>query len=238
MTDLVHRSPSQQRPVVARSRHWWRWAAGTVGGLLLIGVVAALVFLHFFIGPAAAPLTLPPPITTTAATAGSTIDGTWTVEKGSLAGYRVDESFLWQRDSVVGRTSAVTGQVVIADAEASSASFRVDLTTVKANGKTQPQFAGILGTASYRYATFTLTAPIVPVADPAVDKTFTTKATGLLSIHGVTRPVTVGLNVRYSGSVLEEAGSIPVVFSDWNIKAPGYPLQNHGVVEFLLVMQQ
>jgi hypothetical protein len=54
----------------------------------------------------------------------------------------------------------------------------------------------------------------------------------------VTRSVAFELTARYSGSVLEEAGSIPVVFSNWNIKGPGWPLQDHGVVEFLLAMHR
>jgi polyisoprenoid-binding protein YceI len=132
----------------------------------------------------------------------------------------------------------VTGTVVIANTQVSSASFRVDLTTVKANGKTQSQFARILDTQSYPAATFTLTTPIVASAVPTINKTFTANATGVLAIHGVTRSVTFQLTARYSGSVLEEAGSIPVVFSNWNIKGPGWPLQSHGVVEFLLVMHR
>jgi polyisoprenoid-binding protein YceI len=236
MTDVVR--PSQQRPVSAGKHHWWRWLVASVATVLVLGVAGSFVLLHYFIGPAPAPLSLAPLRATGPGTGSSSIDGTWTVGRGSLAGYRVQEDFLWQRDSVVGRTSAVTGEVVIDRAEASSASFRVDLTTVAANGKTQPQFAGIADTASYPNATFTLTTPIVAGVDPAINQSFTVQATGLLTMHGTTRSVTFELTARYTGSVLEEAGSIPVRFSRWNIKSPGYPLQNHGVVEFLLVMHR
>jgi hypothetical protein len=54
----------------------------------------------------------------------------------------------------------------------------------------------------------------------------------------VTRSVTFELTARYSGSELQEAGSIPFVFSNWNIKGPGWQLQSHGVVEFLLVVHR
>jgi polyisoprenoid-binding protein YceI len=238
MTDLVRQSPSQQHQVVAGRRRWWRWAAAIAATILVLGVVGVFVALKVFIGPTPAALALPPSSAAGAGTSSSSIDGTWTVGSGSLAGYRVGEDFLWQHGSVVGRTSVVTGTVVIANTQVSSASFRVDLTTVKANGKTQPQFAGILDTRSYPTATFTLTTPIVASTMPTIDKTFTATATGLLAMHGVTRPVTFELTARYSGSVLEEAGSIPVVFSNWNIKGPGWPLQSHGVVEFLLVMHR
>jgi polyisoprenoid-binding protein YceI len=238
MTDLVRQSPSQQHQASAGKRHWGRWAAAIAATILVLGVVGVFVALKAFIGPTPAPLALPPSSATGAGTSSSSIDGTWTAGSGSLAGYRVGEDFLWQHGSVVGRTSSVTGTVVIANTQVSSASFRVDLTTVKANGKTQPQFAGIVDTTSYPTATFTLTTPIVASAVPTINKTFTANATGVLAIHGVTRSVTFELTARYSGSVLEEAGSIPVVFSNWNIKGPGWPLQSHGVVEFLLVMHR
>jgi len=238
MTDLVRQSPSQQHQVSAVKRHWRRWVAAIAATILVLGVVGVFVALKVFIGPTPASLALPPLSAAAPGAGSSSIDGTWTAGSGSLAGYRVGEDFLWQHGSVVGRTSSVTGTVVIANTQVSSASFRVDLTTVKANGKTQPQFAGILGTKSYPTATFTLTTPIVASTVPTINKTFTANATGSLAIHGVTRPVTFELTARYSGSVLEEAGSIPVVFSNWNIKGPGWPLQSHGVVEFLLVMRR
>jgi polyisoprenoid-binding protein YceI len=238
MTDLIRQSPIQQHQVSAGKRHWWRWATAIAATILVLGVVGVFVALKVFIGPTPAPLAMPPLSATGAGTSSSSIDGTWTVGTGSLAGYRVGEGFLWQRGSVVGRTSSVTGTVVIANTHVSSASFRVDLTTVKANGKTQPQLAGILDTTIYPAATFTLTTPIVASPEPTINKTFTANATGSLAIHGVTRSVTFELTARYSGSVLEEAGSIPVVFSNWNIKGPGWPLQSHGVIEFLLIMHR
>lgn len=239
MTDLIRQSPSQQHQVSARQRHWWRWAAAIVATILMLAVVGVFVALKIFIGPTPAPLALPPlSAAAGAGTSSSPIDGTWTVASGSLAGYRAGEDLLWQHGSVVGRTSSVTGTVVITNTQVSSASFRVDLTTVTANGKTQPQFAKILDTETYPTATFTLTTPIAASAAPTINKAFTANATGSLAIHGVTRSVTFELTARYSGSVLEEAGSIPVVFSNWNTKGPGWPLQSHGVVEFLLIMHR
>jgi polyisoprenoid-binding protein YceI len=69
-----------------------------------------------------------------------------------------------------------------------------------------------------------------------MNKTFTVKATGLLAMHGITRPVTFEVTARYSGSLLDASGSIPVLFSDWNIHAPQF-LQNHGLLEFLLILR-
>jgi polyisoprenoid-binding protein YceI len=133
-------------------------------------------------------------------------------------------------------------KVDIAHGNVTSASFRVNLTTVTANGKTQPKLSSIMDTTSYPDATFTLTKPIVPGATPSINRTFTVYAIGLLAMHGETHRVALAIAARYGGSVLEAAGSIPVRFSDWNIQVPSYgcviSLQDHGVVEFSVIMRK
>jgi polyisoprenoid-binding protein YceI len=96
--------------------------------------------------------------------------------------------------------------------------------------------AKILDTTSFPDATFTLTKPITVGSGLVVNKTFAVQATGLLTMHGTSRPVTFQATARYSGSLLESAGSIPVIFSDWNIRTPEF-LQNRGLLEFLLVLR-
>jgi polyisoprenoid-binding protein YceI len=205
---------------------------------ILVLVIAGLyIFVHFLGGATPAALTLPQMDSTGAGVGSTSIDGSWTVGKGSVVGYRVREDFLGPGDSVVARTSGVTGHVVISRSQVSSASFRVDLTSLRSSGKTQPQFAGILGTASHPDATLTLTAPIVPRSSVTTNKVFRAQATGQLAMHGSTRPVTFQITARYSGSTLDAVGSIPIVLSDWDIKPPTF-LQDDGVVEFLLVMHQ
>lgn len=217
-----------------RRHHWWRWILASVVVLVVAGVFVSVQSLP---GPATPSLTLSPSNATAEGAGGSSIDGTWNVGKGSLAGYRVPEQFLWQHDTLVARTDMVTGKFVIAHAEVSSAALRVDLSTVKANGKTPSGLAGILDTTSHRDATFALTTPIVLGSEPAINKTFTSSATGLLAIRGTTRSVTFAVTARYDGSQLEATGSIPITFSDWKIKAP-FAVQQQGIAEFLLVMHQ
>jgi polyisoprenoid-binding protein YceI len=208
-----------------------------VATILVLVIAGLYVFVHFLGGATPAPLTLPELHATGAGVGSTSIDGTWTAGKGSLAGYRVREDFLGPGDSVVGRTNGVTGHVVISHSQVSSASFRVDLTSLKSNGKTQAQFAGIMGTASHPDATLTLTAPIVPSSSPATNKEFRANVAGQLAMHGSTHSVTFEITARYGGSTLEAVGSVPIVFSDWDIKAPTF-LQSSGVVEFQLVMHR
>jgi polyisoprenoid-binding protein YceI len=225
------RNPSSGSP---RKHHWLRW---TLVGVLVLVVAGGFFSVQSLAGPVTPALVLPRVGPTPAGAASSSIDGTWTVVKGSSAGYRVPEVFLWQHSTLVARTTAVTGKFVIARTEVSSATLRVDLSTVTAGGKKPSGLAGILDTASHPDAVFTLTKPIIIGSAPAINATFNASATGLLAMHGTTQLVTFAIAARYAGSQLAAAGSIPIVFSDWNIKAP-FAVQDHGSAEFLLLMHR
>ena len=64
-------------------------------------------------------------------------------------------------DDTVGRTSAVSGSLVIAGRQVTSAAFRIDLTGVEVGGKAQPQFAISLCTGRFGG---TLRAPAGPAS--------------------------------------------------------------------------
>jgi polyisoprenoid-binding protein YceI len=226
----------EQAAMPVRKRHWLRWVAAGLATVLVLAFAGTYVFIHSLAGPVPAPLALPKLTSATAGTGSTPIDGTWAAGKGSLAGYRVREEFLGSGNSLVGRTTGVTGKVVIAHNDLSAASIRIDLTTVTAGGKAQPQLTKILDTARFPVATFALTKPIVLGSGPVMNQTFRVRAAGVLTMDGITRPVTFEATARYSGSLLEAAGSIPVLFSDWNIHTPQL-LQNHGLLEFLLVLR-
>jgi polyisoprenoid-binding protein YceI len=162
MTDLIEQhsaTPEDTPPVAVRKHHRLRWVVVGLSALLVITVVGAFLLSH---GPAPAPLTLPKQGVPAAGTNSASIDGQWTIGQGSLAGYRVQQEAAGFSSTVVGRTSAVTGNVDIAQGEVASASFRVNLTKVTADGKTQPKLASIMDTARHPDAIFTLTKPILP----------------------------------------------------------------------------
>jgi polyisoprenoid-binding protein YceI len=212
-------------------------AAGVVGLVVLL-VLAVGLFIK--LQPTQAPLVLPGgPVSAPA----GRLDGSWDVAAGSLAGFRVRESALGFGNDTVGRTSAVTGALVISGGRLTSAAVRVDLTAVKVGGKTQPQFAKSLGTARYPDATFTLTRPVTLSPAFATGATIKVTATGLLELNGASRQVTFTVSGRRDGTALQVAGSIPVTLSAWGIKEPsGYgflgSLADHGVAEFLLLLHQ
>ncbi len=154
-------------------------------------------------------------------------------------GFRLPETAFGMSNDVVGRTSAVSGTVVIAGDQVRMATFRIDLTVLKVNGKPQPQFAKSLGTQSFPDVRFSLAKPVELGSSFASGATVNRAATGRLTMNGVTHLVTATVSARRDGSALEVAGSIPVTFSAWGIKGPaGYgffaSLAIHGTAEFLV----
>ena len=154
-----------------------------------------------------------------------------------MAGFRLQESALGISNDVVGRTTGVTGMIVISGDRVTMATFRIDLATVKIDGKPQAQFAKSLGTRDYPSAAFTLARPVAVSPAFISGATITVTAIGHLVMHGSSHPVTVTISGRRDGSSLQAAGSIPVAFSHWGIKGPtGHglfgSLASHGVAGF------
>jgi polyisoprenoid-binding protein YceI len=208
----------------------------SVPALVVIVVLSVGAFIE--LQPTPAPLALP---TEAASPPVGPLAGTWHVSAGSVAGFRVPESFLGLGNDTVGRTNAVAGAVVVSDDQVTSATFRIDLTAIKMGGKTQPQFAKSLDTMAHPNATITLTQPVTLSSAFTSGATVTATTTGQLSMHGATHMVSITLSSRRDGAALQVAGSIPIAFASWRIKAPaGYgffgSLANNGVAEFLLVL--
>lgn len=218
-----------------RKRRWPRRVLIATVVLVLLVIVGAVLVVK--LEPVPAPLALP---AATATPAGS-IQGTWQVGAGSVAGFRIQETVLFVSNDVVERTNAVQGSLVIDGTTIRTATFQVDLTTITSHGKTQPQLAVSLDTSSHPDATLVLTRPIT--LSPAVTSgaTVTAVASGQLTLRGVTRPITFTITGHQDGTALQAVGSIPVVFADWGIQGPrGYgplgSLADHGVIEFLVVL--
>ncbi len=212
----------------------------TIIGLVMavvILVAALFLFSGSIVGPAPAPLQLPPlsPATTSAGTASP--DGTWRAGDDSVAGFRVPESFLVQSGTIVGRTSAMTGSLIISHNEISSGAFQVDLSKLTIGGKQNASFFQLLETSKYPDATLTLTKPIVFTSLPTDGQTISSQATVSLAMDGITHAVAFTVMARSNGSVIEATGSAPILASDWKIKSP-FGVQNNVLIEFLVVLRR
>jgi polyisoprenoid-binding protein YceI len=211
-----------------------KWVIIVIVAIAVILVATLLLAPGLLAGPTAAPLQLPQLSTTTSASTTSP-DGTWIAGSGSVAGFRVNESFLTQSGVIVGRTSAVTGSLVILNNQISSGSFQADLSQLTMGGKQNESFLKLLNTSTYPSATLTLTSPVILSNIPNNSQTISSEANGSLTIDGITHPVTFTFTASYNGSVLEATGSAPILASDWSIKSP-FGIHNNDVIEFLLVL--
>ena len=194
---------------------------------------------------------------TTTGTVPSNLDGTWTVASGgdTTAGFRIQESFAsgLADHTAVGRSDDVTGSMTVAGTTITKGEFTVDLTGLSfsddipgmsvANRANAMRNRG-LETGTFPEATFELTQPIDFGAKPAEGEVVTAKATGDLTIHGVTKEVTFEVDAKLAGDTIRVATKdpVPVVLADFDITKPtGGPIAevaDDGSFEFLVVLEQ
>jgi polyisoprenoid-binding protein YceI len=229
-------------------RRWLRWVIAAAVVVVLLAVGVPYVFFHFVEGSTPAPLSLKasgapsstPSASTVTAGSGTAVAGSWAVGRGSQVGYRVQEILVGQSHTAVGRSTAVTGQMVIKGTTVTTAGFTVKMATIHTDSaQRDAQFDGrIMDVAAYPTGTFTLTRPITLAPLPAVGAIKTYQPTGTLTLHGKAVAVIFPLKAGRTAAGIDVQGSIPVLFSRWGIPNPSFTgfvtTQNHGIMEFLL----
>ena len=210
--------------------------------LALLVVAGPWVYINLIKDDAPDALSLEPAVTTTAGEVQqptNATDGEWAVVADSVVGYRVKEILFGQDTEGVGRTSAVTGSLVIANNEVTSAEFSVDMTTIKSDSSRRDRQVNnrILDTATFPTATFALNEPIALTPEALAGSDFTANTTGTLTLRGVTKTVPVALTARLVDNVIEVNGSIEIVFAEWQIPDPSVSaivVEDRGLLEFLI----
>ncbi len=226
--------------------------AAIVGGALLLGAAGlGIIYFVVFAGSSPQKLALSSPAPSTSASTSqdsSAGAGTWTVGSGSQAGYRVREKLaaLSAPSDAVGRTTAVTGTFTLTQAASgysvTAADITVDVTKLSSDQSRRDQRIHSQGLESDRYptATFKLTSPIALTADATSGQTVHVSATGDLTIHGVTKSVTIPIDARLTGSTIELVGSISFPFSQFGMTPPSIggfvSVQNTATMEFQLLL--
>lgn len=215
-----------------------RWL---IPALVLIPIVGAVaLWLLFFTGDSPDELTLSTPqdvTPTSAPPATGALAGQWTVGSGSVAGYRVKERLnrLPAQSDGVGRTEAVTGVLTVVQdggrLVVESVRMEVDVTQLKSDETMRDSRMRTMGleTTKFPLATFAPTGPVVVPATVASGGQATVDATGDLTIHGVTRRVTIPLQVQLNGGRAEVVGSLTFPMADFGITPPN--IANFVVVE-------
>jgi polyisoprenoid-binding protein YceI len=160
------------------------------------------------------------------------VDGDWAVDtslgsfddfSGTWAGYRVEEELAGIGSATaVGRTPDVSGTMTIADGEVSAVDVEVDMTTLQSdNGQRDGQLGSRgLESDTFPTATFSLTSPISLPEGAGESGPVTAEATGDLTIHGVTREVTIELEAEVTEGSAAVVGQAPVKLTDYDIEAP------------------
>lgn len=171
------------------------------------------------------------------------LDGTWTVKSSdSFVGYRVREklAFLPAPNDAVGRTDAVDGTMQISGLSVTDVDVTADLRQLESDRQMRDRRIRELGLESDTFpdALFELTSPIVFDARPAAGRRVEHSVTGRLTLHGVTKDVTVPLEAQWSSARIEVVGSVEVQFADYDIeqiRLNQVTTEDHGTMEFRLV---
>ena len=227
------------------TKKWW------IVGVVVVAVVA----LGLYFGPKIyaslqeddAPAVS---VSTSGAQAASTesIDGRWIVTPGdaanaTAAGYTVDEVLNGSDVTVVGSTTEVAGNVVIADDTLTEGQVVVMTNSITTDSdRRDSQFRGnIFDTATYPTATFNIDSPIDLSSLPKDGTTETVTAEGTLTLKDQTRPVSVQMEVLQSGDTLIASGAIPTTWTDYGIVPPSLgfvTVEGSGTVDFLINLSQ
>jgi polyisoprenoid-binding protein YceI len=226
--------------------------AAIVGGALILGAAGVgIIYFVVFAGSSPQKLALSSPAPSSSAStspAASTGAGAWTVASGSQAGYRVRETLasLSAPSDAVGRTTAVTGTLTVTQAASgysvTAADVSVDVSKLTSDQSRRDQRIHSQGLESDRYptATFKLTSPIALAADATSGQTIHVSAIGDLTIHGVTKSVTIPIDAQLTGSKIELVGSITFPFSQFGMTPPSIggfvSVENNATMEFQLLL--
>jgi polyisoprenoid-binding protein YceI len=232
--------------------------------LILIGVIVGVVLLagagawYFFLGGDE-----PPPAALTessgedagsgSAEAPDSLDGPWATVPGdqanpTFAGYRVTETVLGvgRSSEAVGRTTSVDGTLTISGTEVTEAEFTADLSGLQSDESRRDSVLRDRGlqTAQFPEATFRLTEPIDLQELPAPGEAISVTATGELTLHGETRPISMPLQAVLTADSeprIEIAGGVEIAMADYGIEPPSVggfvTVEDRGTIEVHLVLE-
>jgi polyisoprenoid-binding protein YceI len=170
------------------------------------------------------------------------LSGSWGVAADSFAGYRVDEVLQGQDVTVTGRTEEVSGDLTVENLALTAATITVDVASIATDESARDAYFrdSAMAAGDFPTATFTLTEPVTLEA-PQAGVAQTVTATGELTLHGVTQPVSVDLQAALTDTGGQVVGSIPITFSDYDVDAPNLgfvSVEDQGSVEFSLNLTQ
>jgi polyisoprenoid-binding protein YceI len=211
-----------------------RWLIGiaVVGAVLIAGAGVAAWTVFGGNEPAPVALTTLPSSASSSGSSNDASGGTWTIDatSGSVAdgtstyaGYRVQEEVSGLgANTAVGRTQNVSGSMTIDGTTITVLDITVDMTTLASDRPQRDEQLRERGLETDRFptATFTLTQPIEVGERPKDGQPIQLTAVGDLTLHGVTKQVSVPVQAAISGDRIQAIASLDVALADYGIQKP------------------
>jgi polyisoprenoid-binding protein YceI len=173
--------------------------------------------------------------------------GTWTLaaDSESFVGYRVQEELAgFGTFTAVGRTQGVEATMEFDGSAITDVQVTADLTGLTSDNSMrdgQLKRQG-LQTDTYPTATFVLTQPIELDGVPEDGETVEATAVGDLTLHGVTRSISIPVEGQFTNGYAAIVGTLDINFADYGIEKPTsarvLSIEDRGVMELQLVFQQ
>jgi YceI-like protein len=160
----------------------------------------------------------------------SGVSGLWTIQPGSIAGYRAHEKFaeLTSPHEAVARTESMSGWILVGgQIQIQAGCIAVDVQTLQSvdelpgfNTADRDKSArDMLGARSHPYVVFQ-PYPVTLQLDQNSSAVQHVRLAGDLQISGVTKPATFSLDVRLKDKQLSAAGTTNVNVGDFGVQVP------------------
>ena len=166
-----------------------------------------------------------PKITATKTVEGGSVDGNWTLTandaNGSFVQYRVHEQFVGVIDNdATGKSTDVTGSMTINGTTVSGVTVTANLAALKSDKDLRDNALKSRGLETDKFPTakFVASGPVTLPSAPAKGATVKVEVPGSLTLHGVTKTVTVPIEARWDGKTVQ------VVVKQLNINLPDYSI--------------
>lgn len=179
-------------------------------------------------------------------------DGTYSVKTDAttFAGLRIDEEFSGiGSHTAVMRTPAVTGSLTVAGTKITGVAVTADLSALESKDSQPPGVFPVanrvgamqregLELSKFPTAKFTITGAVTLPEAPTPGKKFVVQAAGELTVHGVTKSVTVPITASWNGEVIDVQGSLEIALADYGMTPPDRGFVKSaakGTMEFTLL---
>ena len=211
--------------------------------LVVIVVVGAIAFGAWYIFGDDAPAKPTLSACGTSASGSSSPDGSWKVAPGTdtFVGYRMTEQFAGDvvHKTAVGRTPSVDGTMTIAGGAVTATDVTAQMQDLSSNRAARDNYIHTHGIESDTFPTskFVLSKPVALPAGLKPCTKVNVSATGKLTLHGVTKTITVPLEAQWDGTKVTAVGNVPIVLADYNIQPPNtsvVKVDNHGSLDVSL----